>query len=301
MRLGFYERGEFLKISAELSDSEREIISEYLSDGNDYGDFEVLFGYISGCLILRYYSSDAGYHFESPIPLSSEAEIEKAFLAVSEYCKREAIPEIYVGVSEEDIPTALRGAESYETAQDEDGTYLVIVYTECQMCDELPEVMYEDVYLGEFASAFADDYERIVKNVNLNRYFGYNVMEDHPEATGKELVQIARGEFENGEAMNFAATVLSGERNVFIGEGTLSSFDGRGGASVAFRVLPEWQGRGYGRKILKALTLAAKDIGLKRLFASVARENLPSLAILKREFSKVGETEDTLDFTLMLD
>ena len=81
--------------------------------------------------------------------------------------------------------------------------------------------------------------------------------------------------------MCFAATVQGdGGENIFVGDGTLSRFDGRGKADAAFRVLPEHQGKHYGRMILEAIAEIAEGLGLKGLTLEVMTDNAPSLATL---------------------
>ena len=202
-------------------------------------------------------------------------------MEISEYCKLQSIPEIVVGVPPEYKDIMLRGAKKYDFAEDEDGSFVFEIFTECMLTEELPEIMYDDVYLGEFALAYASKYEKLVKNVNLNRYFGYNLTDDLADGGGAEFIKLIREDFERSESMTFAATVMSdcGE-NVFIGEGTLYGFDGRGGASLSFRVLPEYHGRGFGRKIFMALSGIADKIGVDTLFAEVIKDNSASLRIL---------------------
>ena len=280
--LNFLSGENFICGNPVMSYEEIENVRSYVESDFDFGEFEVGYAYFAGALIIRYYSDEAGYHFEAPIPISSSSDFELAYLEITEYCKLQRIPEVIIGVPVEPKELVLRGALNYSISEDEDGTLVVEIYTECMIAEELPEYLSGDVYLGEFAASYADEYEKLVKNVNLNRYFGYNITDDLPNGNGEDFINLIRDDFDRSESITLAATVMSetGE-NVFVGEGTLYAFDGRGGASLSFRVLPEYHGRGFGKKIFAALFRIAQQIGVHTLFAEVMRENAPSLHILE--------------------
>ena len=298
MKLKFVDRSEFY-VAFSLSAQEIEAASDFIEADYDFGDFEVLCSYCAGCMIIRYYSDEAGYHFEAPFSLSADACEAEAFVAISEYCKAEAIPETVIGVAPELLDVMLRGAKKYSLSEDEDGTYGVRIVTECMECEFLPETLCDGVYLGEFADCYADKYEELLKNENLNCHFGYNILDDIPNGTGIDFIRSTQEEFERAEAMTFAATVYENERNVFVGEGTLYAFDGRGSACASFRVLPEFHRRGIGTKIFKGLMDIAREIGLETLVAEVKPENKASLTLL----SRLGEPiclEDKIRFVFEL-
>ena len=104
---------------------------------------------------------------------------------------------------------------------------------------------------------------------------------------------MTREDFDRSESMTFAATVLSdvGE-NVFVGEGALFAFDGRGAASFSFRVLPEYHRRGIGKKIFMGLFGIAESIGVDTLIGEVMAENAASRTLIApyaKAFSFDGE------------
>ena len=300
--LKFFDADGFESGISNLTPEEIMIAREYVCSDFDFGEFEVAFAYFSGALIIRYYSEDAGYHFEAPIALSDSADIASAYCEITEYCKRQRIPEIIIGISPKERELMLRGAEHYNLGEDEDGSLVIEIVTECMLSDELPEYLSDDVYLGEFANAYADDYEKLIKNVNLNRYFGYNLTDDLPNGKGIDFIEFVRNEFQNNESMTFAATILSDLlENIFVGEGTLFDFDGRGNASVSFRVLPEYQRRGIGKKIFLGLAGIANSIGVHTLFGEVMKGNAPSLALLRRFADSEYEEEEKYGFVFKVE
>lgn len=280
MRLKFADSESFYTTFSSLTEEETAATREMVLSGDEFDGFEVAYSYFDGCIIMRYYSDDAGYHFEAPMPIRDGADVEGAYVAISEYCVGEAIVETVVGIPPEELDYMLRGADRYSLAEDEDGTLAVRIITECMECEFMPETMYDDVYLGEFASSYAPKYEKMLKDANLNCHFGYNILDDIPNGTGMDFIENARAEFERSESITLAATVDENGENVFVGEGVLYAFDGRGKACVSFRVLPEYHRRGIGRKIFSGLLGVAKQIGLKKVVAEVKKENLPSLNLL---------------------
>ena len=299
MKLKFVSADEFYSVFSELSEEEVLACREFTDSESGFDDFEIAYSYAFGCMILRYYSEEAGYHFEAPIPLVDFADVGKAFVSITEYCVLETIEETVIGISPDVLDLMLRGAERYSLAEDEDGSLAVRIVTECMECEFIPEVLFEDLYLGEFANSYADKYEELLKNVNLNRHFGYNILDDMPNGTGIDFIENARREFENAESITLAATICEDGENVFVGEGTLYAFDGRGNACVSFRVLPEYHRRGIGRKIFRGLLEIAKQIGLKNVIAEVKNENVSSLCLLSQYAKGVKNGEKvTFEFVV---
>ncbi len=296
--LSFKKDGEFERRLSELSEEERGLADFYLSQIEQMDSAETLAQISQGCLIFRQYSDETGYYFEAPIPLNDSADVVAAYREIAEYCVRECIPEVIVGVPEEDVEYLEKTVPHKELFMQDDGSYVLRVLTECMICDVLPELLYGDIYLGEFAVCYAERYKKLVTDRGVNRYYGYNAS-DIPggvdAAAPQALIDEVRREFSMGEAMTFAVTVLSEEGdNVFIGDGTLYAFTGRGGASIAFRILPEWQGRGYGSQLLVALLKIAEKIGLNTVEAEVMKENIPSISLLR----KLGVPERDLGRTV---
>lgn len=296
MKLKFVDAEKFYDVYDFLTENEIEESKTFIEADFSFFDGEVLFSYHSGCMILRYYSDGVGYHFDAPFSISEIADMESAFAAISEYCKKEAIPEVVVGIEPELKNMMLRGAAHYIEREDDDGTFVIEIQTECMMEEYLPEMLVEDVYLGEFSSSYAEPYEEMLRNENLNLHFGYNILDDLPNGNGIDFIESVRKEFENGESMTFAATVLEEDKNVFVGEGCLYAFDGRGSAEVSFRVLPRYQRKKIGTKILKGLIEIARSLGLKRIIAEVKKENKASIALLDRVLGDKNEKIDKYQY-----
>ena len=273
-----------------------EVAADYLGQAEHMDAEQILAAIGSGCLIFRLYSEDTGYYFEAPIPLCEDADVASAYSEIYSYCLSEAIPVVIVGVPEEDLATATDGLTSAEVDEVCEGEYLLRIVTECMRCEHLPEAMYERVYLGEFASSYALDYARLLEDKELNKYYGYDITDDVKASAPIDYVESVRAEFERGESVTLAATVLSAEgKNVFVGDAVLYAFDGRGGASLAVRVLPEFQRQGLGSEIFLALCTVAEEIGLSCLRCDIMKENIPSVRMFS-SFGTPSECESTVNF-----
>ena len=277
-KIKFFNSEDFLARSG-IPDELRYAAEEYI-DSFSSSDTDVAFSYFSGTLIIRYYSDEGGYYFSPPYPLCEDADQASAFVKLSEYCTLESVREVIVDLLPEELPLALRGAEHYDAEELDDGTVALSIYTECMLCEELPEAFAGDVQLSALDDEFADEYEKLVRDVNLNKHFGYSYCDDMPDGNGSDFISMASADFDKGESMTFGAYILcEGERRL-CGEGCIYGFDGRGGACVSFRVLPEYHRRGIGRSIFDGLRHIAALIGLSRIVADAALENLGSLALL---------------------
>ena len=279
-----------------LSAGERSEAEEYLgmsAVSEDGTEAEIRYSISHGCLLFRLFDPDMGYYFWPAVPLSDEADVRAAYASVSDYCVLEAIREVYVDLAPEDVELVTEG-KTHPSVTDISGgdgeAFAVEIENECTLLSELPEIMHGDIYLGELAMAYAESYARLVTDEKTNRYFGYSLLSDVPSGRGEDLIEFVRSEFDRRESVTLAATLLSDEgENVFIGEGTLFAFRGDSTASVSFRLLPEWQGKGYGKKLYAALVALAGRIGLVALRGEVMRENVRSAALMRSAAALISE------------
>ena len=280
---------EELSQAFDLYGTDREELDFYLSfEGME--DFlattEIFVSLSHGCLLFRLFSEETGYYFWPAAEVSAEADVERAYREIGTYCTLEAIREVYVDVPKEHLDAVIgnRVHVDVQDVSDGEGEYFALtVENECTLLDEIPEAEYGRIYLGEFALAYADPYEKLVTDRYLNRYFGYSLTDDIPNGKGTDFITAVRAEFDRRESVTLAATVLSASgENVFVGEGVLYAFLGDGTASLSFRLLPEYHGQGLGTELCLALCKLAKNIGLSRLRGEVLSENAASLAVMKK-------------------
>ena len=305
MKLKFLPRDEFY---GEFSLGEKERLAAAYHLADNQGETELRYSYFAGCLLIRLFTPDVGYYFWPAVALRPCARLKRAYAAVSEYARLEAIKEVYVDMPKKHAAIVAKGKpyatvtkDEWDESDDDEPTeekYIVEIETECTLAEDIPEVMVDDVLISEFFNCYAEDYGRLVRDKSVNQYFGYSYLDDAENGSDEDFIAMAREQFERGEAMNFAATVLSDDKNLLIGEGTLYGFDGRLGASFSLRLLPEWQGKGYGRKLLLALLLAAEEIGLKKLYADIDERNLASVHLVSAVGRSSGRKNGVVHFAV---
>ena len=90
---------------------------------------------------------------------------------------------------------------------------------------------------------------------------------------------------------------LSGE---LIGEVVFHAYDRKGGADFAFRLLPEYRGRGLGARLFDLAVRAARAHGLVRLFGRVMKKNVACLSLIEKRMELVEDGESVAVFSLEL-
>ena len=232
-----------------------------------------------GCLIVRIY--DGGeYLFSYPYSLTESADESGAVEEVAQYAIREGLPLVFFDVPRDSLPVLLMGFRHADVdAEDECAeTYRVTIKSECMLIKNAPEVTSGAVTLRELRYEDRENYARICLDTDNNKYWGYDFRDDDPDADAEFFINSAINERKIGTAISLAV-ISDGE---FGGEAALYAFDCRGGAEMAIRILPEFQGRGLSGDILTALFEICKSIGLVRLYAEAFAENKPSVAFCSK-------------------
>ena len=263
---------------------------------------ELLFATEAGCLIPAVICCGVPQMFFYPEPLMRDASEEIALALIADFCRVNEIREVITDLPSNKLPLAMKGVLHSRLDAVDDGYYAMTVETECMLLDNFPELMYEDIYLGEPTLNFRDEYKRLVFDPTVNKYTGYDIRREIPDIDPADMVEEARADFERGMALTLFATVLSDSgENVFIGEGVLYRFDGRGGAEISVRLLPEWQGKGYGKKLVAGLIELSHTISLKHLYAVIDAENEVSVGLFSSVMKLTYDDGLRKTFTLELD
>jgi RimJ/RimL family protein N-acetyltransferase len=137
-------------------------------------------------------------------------------------------------------------------------------------------------------------YARICRDESALEFWGYDYRDDEPFSEDGYFYDCQRRELERGTSVTFGVRY----RGNLIGEAALYAFDYRGGAQISFRILPEYRGRGLGRKTLLALFSAAENIGLNTLYATVCNKNIPSTSLISQYMDKENEKDGVVRFVL---
>jgi len=281
---------------AALSADELSYLNELLRDTKDMFDEECEISYAVSnlCLIPRIFELGK-YSFIFPIALSERANGLAALFEVNEYAMREEIERVFTFVPWECLSLFTKHFRHLDIDAEDflSENFRVKIKTECELLEKIPSFDFGTLSLTEISENDFDAYARLVRNVDVNKYWGYDFRTDFSENVPDSFfIENARLEFARGTAL--ALAVRDGDK--FIGEIALYAFDGMGGAEFAIRLLPEYQGLGLASRALEALFEYSKTIGLTRLFAFVDKRNAPSLKFCARHMEKCSEDNTRVKF-----
>ena len=160
---------------------------------------------------------------------------------------------------------------------------------------EPPRIETERLTLDAIIERDAEVYGRLCLDDAHNRYWGYDYRDDLADDTadGAYFCRVAKEDFESRRAMSLAVR-RDGE---MIGEVVLYRFDGHGSAELGVRILPAYEGQGYGKEAFAALAnWSLYTLGLPRLVAKCFRQNLPSARLLSSVMKQISEDDTMLYF-----
>ncbi len=247
---------------------------------------EVGFAILSDILLVRIFNGEE-YVFIYPIALSDGADEREALSELRAYAVREEIPLVLCDVPKEAKDT-LEAMFRFTEMHEDDGCLYAIVKSEVSM---LCEPLCADDGVISLTPLSKEDikvYAEISENEELNKYWGYDYREDVTAPDDEYFYLVSERGRKDGTSLSLGIRY----NGCLIGEGCLWGFDLMGGAEIGFRILPEWQSRGFGRRALKLLISLGEEMGLINLYASVKKENLPSVRLLDSVMKKFDDDGD---------
>ena len=300
-KISFFEQ-ESNEISSALQslipierEAAKEIICDFLSVDSD---FSFAFAFTHGTCVARCFDG-AEYTFSFPYEISEYADV---FMAVEEtvrYAVLEEIEPVFEGVPAERVgmffTLGYRHINADSDSPDSD-TYRISLKSECALIDCYPEAACENTELCALRKNDFSDYERLCRDVENNKYWGYDYREDYGDAKDVSFAALAERDFELSSALSLAIM----DSGKFVGEALISSFDYKGGADISVRILPEFQNKGYGSRALSLLFEIAEKMGLVKLYARVYKENAPSISLFSKQADEAREEKDTVVFVYNL-
>lgn len=250
-----------------------------------------------GCLLVRI--CDGGeYLFLFPLPVSEDADVGGALVAISEYVRREMltfrltdVPRWGIDIIRELFPYV--NAKVYE---DDDDTFAAMVLNELDMLDDIPAVRDGELALVRLNEVHTAAYARLCSDRELNRFWGYDGLADNPEGDPELFMLTAERERLDGVALSLAIE----REGTYLGEAVIYDFDFRGSAEIGIRILPEYHGAGLGSRVLKMLVDYCEGMGLTAVRARVMSENEAAVKMTERHLPRVGESDGIVHFRLEL-
>lgn len=288
------------KLSAKLNSEEGEYLLSLMKEMEETRAKDIEFAYTVDdfCLFVRVF--DFGrYSFIFPVELSERADIKKAIDKCAEYAAREEIEIIFNEVPLEYLPLFF---EKYRhlniDATDPQGdSFRVRIKTECELIDNISEFLYKGIRAGKLLPENDEDYARLSKDYETNKYWGYNFKDDFPDNVSDSFFrENAELEFSRGKSISLALSI----HGKLIGEAVLYAFLGDGSAEFAIRLLPEWRGKGLGYLAFDAIRIYATSIGLTELRAFVDKRNTASLSLCETLMEKAEESDERVKFYFKL-
>lgn len=255
------------------------------------------FSYAEDVLYVRIFDGER-YVFPLPFMLSDDADLAEGCRNLAKYSRRELIPLIISDIPRDELPviTDLFRYVDATCYDDDDDTFFVKVNNECDMCEELPTLEIDGIYLDAFLQSDDEKYASLCRNRELNKYWGYDVDADKADAEDSYYRSVAEREFVDGVAMTFAVR-LDGE---LAGEATIYDFDYFGSAAIAVRVLPDFHGRAIGSRSVRALIEIARSIGLAEVRTEIMNENIASIKMTSKYMDIVCVESNKTLFKLKL-
>ncbi len=153
----------------------------------------------------------------------------------------------------------------------------------------LPVLKTERLKLAAVKEDDLNDYARLCRDTERNKYWGYDYREDETNPADEWFLQLARSDFKHKFEMPLG--IYCGGK--LVGEAVLHRFGYRSEAEAGVRLLPEAEGNGYATEAMRALAeYAFYTLGLERVEAKCYRENVKSDRMLRAAgFRPCGEDE----------
>lgn len=171
--------------------------------------------------------------------------------------------------------------------------YLVHIGSPMAKIEQFPVIFKEDIVITEFRESDKKAYLEMNLDIDNNRYWGYDYREDRslPETIDENtFYDIMLHDMRVGDSVNFA--IRERENGDMIGEGILWNFAADGSAELGCRIMPQYHGKGYGKKAFGAIAdFAEKTLELK-VWARCFHENGASKRMIEANgFEKIREDE----------
>ena len=280
------------KTEREPSRKAKEILSRL---AKERGEENVAFTFYRGCILVRLFC-EGGYSFLYPQKEDRSCDVSEAIEAIREYAVREEIGLLFEEVPKEELSTLISHFRRAEAAASDlgRGFYKVLVKSEADTLSEPPAVESEGLFLTPVSEEDIPEYARLCRDSSGLRFWGYDYREDTDGEADEYFYEEQKSEFSRGVSLCLAVRY----EDKFIGEASFYAFDYLGGAEISFRLLPEYRGRGLGRRLLLAIFDFAAEISLLRLYATVNKNNLPSLVLVSEYMDKLSEDGDIFRFSL---
>ncbi len=166
--------------------------------------------------------------------------------------------------------------------------YTVVIKNELSGLTDYPELSSERLTYCKITQHDTDEYNKLCLDIERNKYWGYDYRTDCSEPERDYFYNDQKNDFDNRMTMCLAIRL----NGIMIGEVILHDFDYKGSCEIGIRILPKYNGCGYGREALKTvIDYALYGIGLDSVRAKCFKENRPSSNMLSIVMRQVDTDE----------
>lgn len=166
-------------------------------------------------------------------------------------------------------------------------SYYMEVQTEAHALDRVPTLKTNRLTLNAIKLSDAKTYYDLCTDEKRNVYWGYDYKKDLVgELTEDYFYKVAKADFKRRLCVNFAIR----NEGKMIGETVVYEFDYKGGCKIGVRIDKNQAGHGYGEEAFgKTILFALYTLGVKKVYSSCYKKNIPSVKMHEKLFRKTGE------------
>lgn len=171
--------------------------------------------------------------------------------------------------------------------------YLVHINSPATKLDKIPIISYGNIVVTQLRESDKDVYFILNTDIENNRFWGYDYRED-ASITGQvnesTFFDSAMYDMRVGDSINFA--IRLDENGEMIGEGILWNFAADGSAELGCRLLPAYQGKGYGKAAFGTIAAFAEQSLNLKVWAKCYHENEASYHMITGNKFKMIRQDD---------
>ena len=273
-----------------------ELVASLTESADEDSELALTVAFGCGCVRIFEYGE---YIFLFPIDLTDGADAPRALDEIVRYCVAEDVPVKIADIPKEALSVLFDLGYRHidiDATDPEGECFSAVIKSECALTSRAPEISDGTLTLAELTLKDEAEYARLSREETGLEFWGYDYRIDRPDAHDGFFIATAIEERAVGVSLTLGAR-LEGE---LIGEVVFHAYDRKGGADFAFRLLPEYRGRGLGARLYDLAVRAARAHGLVRLFGRVMKKNVACLSLIEKRMELISDDGAVANFALEL-
>lgn len=273
-----------------------ELVASLTESADEDSELALTVAFGCGCVRIFEYGE---YIFLFPIDLTDAADVPQALDEIVRYCVAEDVPVKIADIPKEALSVLFDLGYRHidiDATNPEGECFCAVIKSECALTSRALEISDGTLTLAELTLKDEAEYARLSREETGLEFWGYDYRIDRPDAHDGFFIATAIEERAVGVSLTLGAR-LEGE---LIGEVVFHAYDRKGGADFAFRLLPEYRGRGLGARLYDLAVRAARAHGLVRLFGRVMKKNVACLSLIEKRMELTEDNGVVANFALEL-